>query len=125
MYKFNPTASHFYALIVDGTAVNVYGAKVRITDFNTKNYSAENLQVNSVLLDNNRQMITISSFAELEKAMRYFNGIKEDTYVFSGMREGTYEQFIISSENYPVFFKEKNTQAYLKFFKENYQSNKP
>jgi hypothetical protein len=100
--------------------VNVYGAKVRITDFNTKNYSVENLQVNSVLLDNNRQMITVSSFAEIEKARRYFDGIKQDTYVFSGMREGTYDQFIISSENYPVFFKEKNTLAYLKFFTENY-----
>lgn len=120
MYKYNPAATHFYALVVDGTSVNVYGAKVRITDFNTKNYSLENLQVNSVLLDNNRQMITISSFGEIEKAMRYFNGIKEDTYVFSGMREDSYEQFLISAENYPVFFKEKNTEAYLKFFLKNY-----
>ncbi|MBK6345011.1 MAG: hypothetical protein IPF68_03585 [Bacteroidales bacterium] len=68
MYKFNPAATHFYTIVVDGTAVNVYGAKVRITDFNTKNYSVENLQVNSVLLDNNRQMITVSSFAEIEKS---------------------------------------------------------
>lgn len=120
MYKFNPASTHFYALVVDGTAVNVYGTKVRITDFNTKNYSVEGLQVNSVLLDNNRQMITISSFNELEKALRYFNGLKSDTYVFSGMREGTYEQFLISSENYPIFFKEKNTRAYLEFFEKNY-----
>jgi hypothetical protein len=123
MYKVNPAATHFYALVVDGTAINVYGTKVRITDFNTKNYSVENLQVNSVLLDNNRQMITVSSFAELDKALRFFNGIKEDTYVFSGFREGTFEQFLISSENYPIFFKEKNTKAYLEFFIKNYQKN--
>lgn len=120
MYKYTPAATHFYAIVVDGSAVNVYGAKVRITDFNTKNYSIDNLQVNSVLLDNNRQMITISSFSEIEKARRYFSGIKQDPYVFSGMREGTYEQFLISAENYPVFFKEKNTEAYLQFFKNNY-----
>ncbi len=107
MYNFNPAASHFYALVVDGTAVNVYGTKVRITDFNTRDYSVENLQVNSVLLDNKRQMITVNRFAELDKAMRFFNGIKEDKYIFSGMREGTYEQFLISSENYPVFLREK------------------
>jgi tetratricopeptide (TPR) repeat protein len=123
MYKVNPAATHFYALVVDGTAINVYGTKVRITDFNTKNYSVENLQVNSVLLDNNRQMITVSSFAELDKALRFFNGIKEDTYVFSGFREGTFEQFLISSENYPIFFKEKNTKAYLEFFIKNYLKN--
>ncbi len=120
MYKFNPGATHFYALIVDGASVNVYGTKVRISDFNIKNYSVEGLQVNSVLLDNSRQMITISSFNELDKAMRYFNGIKEDTYVFSGMKEGTFEQFLISAENYPVFFREKNTAAYKQFFEKNY-----
>lgn len=124
MYKYNPAATHFYAIVVDGAAVNVYGAKVRITDFNTKNYSVENLQVNSVLLDNNRQMITISSFSELDKAMRYFNGIREDTYVFSGIREGTYHQFLISAENYPVFFKEKDTDSYEMFFLKNYVEQK-
>jgi tetratricopeptide (TPR) repeat protein len=124
MYTFKPGVTHFYALIVDGTAVNVYGTKVRITDFNTKYYSTENLQVNSVLLDNNRQMITVSSFTEIDKAMRYFNGIKEDTYIFSGMREGTFDQFLISAENYPLFFKEKNTKAYMQFFQKNYLKDK-
>jgi TolA-binding protein len=120
MYKFNPSSTHFYALIVDGTTVNVYGTKVRITDFNTKNYSIEGLKVNSVLLDNNRHLVTVNSFKELNKAMRYYNGVKEDTYVFSGFQPGTYEQFIISAENYPVFFKEKNTDAYKLFFEKNY-----
>jgi len=120
MYKYNAKATHFYALIVDGTQVNVYGTKVRVTDFNTKYFSTENLQVNSVLLDNNRQMITVSSFTEIDKALRYFEGIRNDNYVFSGMKEDSYQQFIISSENYPVYFKEKNTEAYLKFFNDNY-----
>jgi len=120
MYKFNPKSTQFYALIVDGTTVNVYGTKVRITDFNTKNFGVENLQVNSVLLDNNRHLVTVNSFNEMEKAMRFLNGIKDDTYVFSGFQPGTYEQFLISAENYPVFFKEKNTEAYKLFFEKNY-----
>ena len=120
MYKYNPAATHFYALIVDGTAVNVYGTKVRITDFNTKNYSVEDLKVNSVLLDNNRHLVTVNSFKELSKALRYFKGLKDDNYVFSGFQPGTYDQFIISAENYPVFFKEKNTEAYKAFFEKNY-----
>ena len=120
MYKFNPEATHFYALILDGTTVNVYGTKVRITDFNTKSYSVEDLKVNSVLLDNNRHLVTVNSFKELSKALRYYKGLKDDTYVFSGFQPGTYDQFIISAENYPVFFKEKNTEAYKTFFEKNY-----
>ena len=120
MYKFNPSATHFYALILDGATVNVYGTKVRVTDFNTKSYSVEDLKVNSVLLDKNRHLVTVNSFKELDKAMRYYRGLKEDTYVFSGFQPGTYDQFLISAENYPIFFKEKDTEAYKAFFEKNY-----
>jgi TolA-binding protein len=121
MYSMEPKASHFYVLIVNGDAVNVYGTKVRITDFNSRNYVAKNLQVNSVVMDGNRQMITVSTFANSEEAMAYFNHISNDGYIFSGIQEGTYDQFVISATNYPVFFKEKKVPPYLQFFNQNYQ----
>jgi len=121
IYSLDKAASHFYVLIVDGDAVNVYGVKVRINDFNTRNYSVKNLQVNSVVLEGNKQMITISSFSNSEDAMTYFNHISSDTYIFSGMAEGTFDQFIISSSNYPVFYKDKNVPTYLYFFDQNYR----
>lgn len=121
MYSFDPQTSHFYVLIVDGKAVNVYGTKVRMTDFNSKNYLPKGLQVNSVVMDENRQMITVSTFDNGEDALKYFDHISSDAYIFSGMPEGTYEQFIISSTNYPIFFREKKTPPYLRFFQQNYQ----
>jgi len=121
MYSMESTASHFYVLIVDATAVNVYGTKVRITDFNSRNYVSKNLQVNSVIMDGNRQMITVSTFSNSEEAMTYFNHIGSDGYIFSGILEGTYDQFVISASNYPVFFKEKKIPPYLQFFNQNYQ----
>ena len=122
MYAFDAAATHFYVLIVDGTNVNVYGTKIRISDFNTKNYNLKNLQVNSVILDGNRQMITVSSFANSAEVMSYYNHISSDGYVFSGILEGTYDQFVISGTNYPVFFREKNVPPYLQFFNKNYLS---
>ena len=121
MYTLNPTTSHFYVLIVDGSLVNVYGTKVRISDFNSRSYGTQNLQVNSVILEGNKQMISVSTFGNSEEAMRYFNHISADGYVFSGIPDGTFDQFIISSNNYPVFFKEKKVAPYLQFFRINYQ----
>ncbi|HLO90350.1 MAG TPA: tetratricopeptide repeat protein [Lentimicrobium sp.] len=124
MYSYDRAASHFYVLIVDGEAVNVYGIKVRINDFNSRNYSVKNLQVNSVILDGNKQMITISSFANSEDAMTYYNHISSDSYIFSGIEEGTFDQFVISSSNYPVFFKDKKVPTYTLFFQQNYLNKK-
>jgi tetratricopeptide (TPR) repeat protein len=122
IYSLDKAASHFYVLIVDGNAVNVYGVKVRINDFNSRNYSLKNLQVNSVVMEENKQMITVSSFSNSDDAMTYFNHIISDSYIFSGMQEGTFDQFVISSSNYPVFFKDKKTPTYLYFFDQNYKN---
>lgn len=121
IYSLDKAASHFYVLIVDGNAINVYGVKVRINDFNSRNYSLKNLQVNSVVMDDNKQMITVSSFSNSDDAMTYFNHISSDSYIFSGMNEGAFDQFVISSSNYPVFFKDKKVPTYLFFFDQNYK----
>ncbi len=121
MYSLDPAASHFYVIIVDGTTVNVNGAKVRINDFNSKNYNLKNLQVNSVVMEGNKQMITVSSFTNSEDAMKFFKHISSDSYIFSGMAEGSYDQFVISATNYPIFFREKKVPPYLHFFEKNYK----
>lgn len=120
MYKVDAAASQFYVLLVDGNEVNVNATKVRISDFNLRNYSLKNLQVNSVVMENNRHMITVSTLAGKEEAMAYYNHISSDGYIFSGIPDGTYDQFLISAGNYPIFYKEKNTAAYLQFFTTNY-----
>lgn len=122
IYSLDKAASHFYVLVVDGNAVNVYGVKVRINDFNSRNYSLKNLQVNSVVMEENKQMITVSSFSNSDDAMAYYNHIISDSYIFSGMQEGTFDQFVISSSNYPVFFKDKKIPTYLYFFDQNYKN---
>ncbi len=121
MYSNEPASEHFYVLIVDGTSVNVYGTKVRISDFNSRNYALKELQVNSVVLDNNQQMITVSSFPNSDEAMKYFSHISADDYIFSGISDTNYSQFVISAKNYPIFFKEKQVGPYLQFFEKNYQ----
>lgn len=124
LYSLDKAASHFYVLIIDGESVNVYGIKVRINDFNSRNYSVKNLQVNSVILEGSKQMITVSSFSNSEDAMTYFNHISSDGYIFSGIPEGASDQFVISSSNYPIFFKDKKVPTYTLFFQQNYQNSK-
>ncbi|HLN52219.1 MAG TPA: tetratricopeptide repeat protein [Lentimicrobium sp.] len=120
MYSVEPDSPHFYILIVDGNVVNVYGTKVRISDFNSRNYGLKELQVNSVVLENNKQMITVSNFKDSKDVMTYFDHISNDDYIFSGIPEGSFNQFVISANNYPIFFKEKKVEPYLQFFEKNY-----
>ncbi len=125
IYSFSPKAIHFYVLIVDNSLVNVDALKIKISDFNTKFHDLDNLQVNSLLLEGAKEMITVSNFDDAEKAMNYFISIHESQYIFGKLENaGSFTDFAISADNYPIFYRSKNEKQYLKFFEKNYPINK-
>lgn len=122
IYTFNPNAIHFYVMIVDDNKTDVDALKVKISDFNSKFHDLDNLQVNSLLLENSQEMITISTFDNSDKAMMYYSSINNSKYIFTKLEtSGGYSNFVISADNYPIFYRNKNIVQYLKFFEKNYQ----
>ncbi|MGE5425377.1 MAG: tetratricopeptide repeat protein [Syntrophothermus sp.] len=125
IYKYDPRSIHFYVLILDNNQINVEAIKVKISDFNSKYYDLLNLQVSSLLLEGSLEMITVNNFESAAKAVEYFIGIHENKYVFTKIENsGAFNDFVISAENYPVFYKNKNVEQYLQFFRGNYNLKK-
>ena len=109
-------------MIVNALQVNVNATKVKLSDHNMKYHKLDNLTISSVLLDNNRQMITVSSFKNKEDALAYFSGIKNSEYVFSNIHPLDYQHFVLSGDNYKTLYQTKDADQYLRFFTKNYVS---
>lgn len=125
LYKFDQNAVHFYVLIVNGNLVDVDALKIKISDYNSKFHDLENLMVNSLMLDNDRQMITVNNFDNSDRALDYFLGISESKYIFTKLENaGDYSNFVISVENYPVLYRNKDISQYLRFFEKYYPVQK-
>jgi tetratricopeptide (TPR) repeat protein len=125
LYSFDENAVHFFVILVNSEKTNVDALKIKLSDFNIKNHDVENLLVNSLLLDNNMEMITVGNFDNSEKAIIYFNGIFDSRYIFTRLENtGDYYVFLISTDNYPILYKNKNIQQYLRFFEKNYPVKK-
>ncbi len=120
IYEFNPKSKQIYALVVKGAAVNVNALKVRISDFNSKFYSLDNLSITNILLDKSTHFVMVGNFETIDDAMRYYNAISQSEYVFSNLESAEYYGFVIAKDNYPVFYKDRDVKKYLAFFKENY-----
>lgn len=120
IYSFSKDQNHFYVLIVNHNEINVDATRIRISDFNTSNFRLDNLSVNAVLIDDDRQMISVSNFKGKEKAMAYYNAISKNEYVFSAQLRKESHHFVISSDNYPVFYRDKGIETYMKFFQKHY-----
>lgn len=123
-YRFDPDMIHFYILVVDATRVNVNATKVKISDHNMKFHRLQNLTISSVLLDSQRQMITVSNFSNKDQALLYFTSINSSEYVFSNIPTDAFNHFVVSADNYRIFYENKDDKEYLRFFDKNYLSQK-
>lgn len=120
IYSFAPDGNHFFVLIVNHNSTNVDATRVRISDFNTNNYKLDNLSINAVLIDDDHQMISVSNFKGKDKAMAYYHAISSSDYVFPPQLRKESHFFAISSDNYPIFYRDKGIEDYLKFFEKHY-----
>lgn len=119
-YKYNPSGQHMFMIVADSKEIRLNPFKVKLSDYNLKYYSLDGLNINSLVLDNQHYLITIGNFNNATKAKDYLDAITASNYVFADLKEGSFNNFVISTENYPIFFKEKDVGGYSKFFEKNY-----
>lgn len=120
MYDLKKGSKQIFALVIGDKNVNINALKVRISDFNSKFYGLENLNITNILLNANTHFIMIGNFDEVERSMTYYNSLINNEYVFANIDRQQYEGFIISQENYPIFYKDKDVDKYMVFFNKNY-----
>ncbi|MEN8224078.1 MAG: tetratricopeptide repeat protein [Bacteroidota bacterium] len=119
-YVYDSEGIHLYLLVIKRVAVKLNAMKVKISDHNKKYFSLEELTINSVLLDDNRYMITVGNFKNAQKALDYLGVTSGDPYVFSDLGSGNYTEAVISMKNYPIFYKEKDVDLYKRFYEIEY-----
>jgi 6-phosphogluconolactonase (cycloisomerase 2 family) len=120
IYNFDPDSKQLFALVVNGQKVNINALKVRISDFNMKFYSLDNLSITNILLDKNTHFVMVGNFESKKQSMRYYNALMSNEYVFANLDPKQYSGFVLAQENYPVFYKDKDVEKYLAFFEQNY-----
>ena len=121
-FSFDPEARHLFMIIVISADIETAPLKVRISDFKKKYFRLERLNIKSLLLDNQRTLITIGNFKGKDASDTFYTAIKNDEYVFSGMDTEGFEIFTISMNNYPIFYRDKNVKAYREFFSKYYSN---
>ncbi|MFO7613592.1 MAG: tetratricopeptide repeat protein [Bacteroidales bacterium] len=120
-YSYNGSGQHMFMMVVDSREIRLNPFKVKVSDHNQKFHRLENLTVNSLVLDKQNYIVTVGNFNNASKALDYLDGIIISDYVYADIRSGTYHTFVISTENYPIFFKEKDLEEYRKFYGKHYK----
>lgn len=121
IYSFSSGKTHMVLIIVDTKFGKTDRVKNKVADFNRKSFSTKNLNVTNTILSGAIEMITVSSFTDTKDAMIYYDALKAGNIIGGKDAEGQSTVLPISSDNYPIFFKDKDLEKYQAFFKDHYQ----
>jgi tetratricopeptide (TPR) repeat protein len=119
LYTNIPNAEHQLMIVVETGKGNINQFKIALSDFNSQNFASSGYQISSVVLDNKRQVITVKRFTNQTKALEYYNMLKARPDIMANLLSGSYEVYPISTDNFGVFYKDKNTAPYKAFFENN------
>ncbi len=122
IYSYSAETFHNYILIVKTGSVNLDALKIRLSDFNRKYSRAKRFAISSFELNDEYQLLTISRFENASLALQYLKAVDDDQYALSIFgNEDEYKQFVISNENYMMFYKNKNIDNYVEFYERFYK----
>jgi tetratricopeptide (TPR) repeat protein len=120
-FIFKADGEYYWVMIVENGKGDLNKFKSKLSNLNATMFSIDELEISSIFLDINHQLISVKTFDGKQKAMEYFNLLKTKNEIFTDLISGTYTSFIISVENYPIFYKDKNVNDYQTFFTQNFK----
>lgn len=124
-YVYKPDDQHYVVLLVKTANLPLQTVKEKVTNFDKEFFSLKKLIVSSFLIDNQRQMVTISKFTNSEDAMDYYNIFIRNDNFKTDIDNGNIEIYAMSTANYTSFYNKRNEREYYPaFFNENYLKKK-
>ena len=93
-----------------------------MNNFNKEYFRLEKFDISNFYIDPTLQMITVSRFENKQKAMDYYNTMKINQTMLKDINQSKQTKiYVISDDNYNIYFKNKEKrEAYDEFFIQYY-----
>lgn len=119
-YTSNMNQQHRYILLVPNEGVDINNLRNKVSDFNKNFFSLSSLRTKTIYLNPQEQMMLVSDFESGAKAITYFNTLMNQKLLVPYFSGKEFKHFVISNENFQVYYQDKNYEQYAKFFKKEY-----
>lgn len=78
------------------------------------------LEIGNMLLDKEHSLVLISEFSSQEQAIQFNERIEAENPAEKINKTGKFYNFVITKQNFDVFYQTKEIDTYLKFYRKNY-----
>jgi len=114
-FDFSPEKVHFFVLIINTAQIDPAAITGVLNAYHEENMPDNELSVSNIFYEDGKQLITVTNFADMNSGMGYFTDLMQSE-TFGIDQLAAMEAFLISVDNYPMFFQDKELEAYRYFF---------
>jgi len=93
----------------------------KVDTFNENNFSGTDLKVANLKFDDERSLIIITEFKDRNQALKYYEKINAEKVIPADERNENLDNFVISKDNFQIFYKTKDFKNYISFFQKHYK----
>lgn len=119
-YSYKPAAVH-YVIVAAAQDAKFSGLRSGLSDYNLMKQGNEGITVTMATLDADKSLIVCREFANAAAARKYMNEVRGVNLLFREFKAGDYDLLLISADNFPKLFVNKDYTAYKAFYQKNYR----
>ena len=121
-YRTSLDEPHYFALIYHRAADMDELTSAALENFNQSFFSRLGLRTSHLVLNDRYAITFVSELNSKQAAMEYFHAFSENLPGIPDLRNQKFDNFVITKENFDIFYRTKGLNEYLRFFEKNYQT---
>jgi tetratricopeptide (TPR) repeat protein len=111
---------HFFIFVYPNLGANAEIIPAVIENFIDEKYGSLNLKTGNLSLNEGFSVVLINKFETKDLAMEFYNDFNKSDIKFPTTENMTFESFVITEDNFQIFYQTKKTDNYIKFFEQYY-----
>lgn len=124
-YAVSLDAPHYFIVVyrIETKIENV--VSTTLTTFNKSSFKDDELKVSNLVLNDVQTMTLVSDLQGYRKALEYYRTFVEKQPTLTDLKSHKFNTFVITKDNFDIFYRTKALDEYIQFFEKNYLPENP
>jgi tetratricopeptide (TPR) repeat protein len=113
--------AHYFVVVYEKNRALAGVLPQEIEDFGAKFFPEQNLKAGNLVLNEEYSIVLLSEFEEKNAAEAFYKKFNSDLSPLKNFSSLNFSNFVISKDNFQIFYQAKVVDSYTEFFNTNYQ----
>ena len=118
-FKQNLNKDHLFVIVYPTTVVQDGNLAREFDQFNQEHFGDDQLTASTLIFEKDQAMVLVQEFMNKKDALSYYQGLQQKGFLDDYSSED-FSTFVITSENFEIFYRSKDLSGYLSFFNNFY-----